>query len=255
MKNLFSATLAAILIAGAWSGVYAQNKEVTLVTMAGIKPPLDELIPRFEQKTGIKVKLVLGPVAPTREHVVKGDAFDLAVVLDPDAAVLSSPNIVPSSAVTLASLAVGAAVPHGAPKPDISTPEATRRALLAAKSISYADPAGASAAGSSFADTLKKLGVADQVQPKVKLGKGGGDAMATVVKGQADIGFVFYNEMNESGIDLVGPLPAQISPRLRMVGFISSHASNAAAAKALEDFLNSPEAKAVYKAHRMEPAS
>ncbi len=254
MKSLLKIALGAVLVFGVSPALRAQS-EVTLVTMAGIKPPLDQLLPRFEQKTGIKVKLVLGPVAPTTNHVLKGDAFDLAVVLDPNSVVLSSSNIVPSSAVTIASIAVGAAVPHGSPKPDISTPDATKRSLLAAKSISYADPAGASAAGTSFSDTLNKLGIADQVQPKVKLGKGGGEAMATVVKGQAEIGFVFYNEMNEQGIDLVGPLPAQISPRLPLVALISSHAANATAAKALQDFLASPEAQAVYKAQRMEPAS
>jgi molybdate transport system substrate-binding protein len=254
MKRFLKLALVAVVLLAVSSVARAQS-EVTLVTIAGIRPPLDQLIPKFEQKTGIKVKLVLSPVAPTRNHVVKGDAFDLAVVLDPDAEVLKSSNIVPGSAVTIASLAVGAAVPQGAPKPDISTPEATKKALLAAKSISYADPAGASAAGTSFSDTLKRLGVTDQVQSKVKLGKGGGEAMATVVKRDADIGFVFYNEMNEKGIDLVGPLPVQVSPRLPLVGLISSHAANAAGAKALLQFLASPEAQSVYKAERMDPAS
>jgi molybdate transport system substrate-binding protein len=253
MKSLFKLALAAVLVLGISSSVRAQT-EITLVTMAGIKPPLDELLPRFEQKTGIKVKLVLGGVAPTQNHVVSGDAFDLAILLDPGSEAMASSNIVPSSAVTIASLAVGAGVARGTAKPDISTPAAAKRALLAAKSLSYADPAGASAAGTSFAGTLKQLGIADQVQSKIKLAKGG-QVMPAVLKGDAEIGFVFYNEIHEQGIDLVGPLPAQISPRLRLVALISSHSANAAAAKALEQFLSSPEAEAVYKAQRMEPAS
>ena len=253
MKSIYRVALAAILVLGVSSVVRAQN-EITLVTMAGIKPPLDELLPRFEQKTGIKVKLVLGGVAPTENRVVKGEAFDLAVLLAPSSEALTSSNIVPSSAVTIASLAVGAGVAHGTPKPDLSTPEAAKRSLLAAKSLSYADPAGLSAAGTSFAGTLKQLGIADQVQPKVKLAKGG-QVMAAVMNGQAEIGFVFYNEIHELGIDPVGELPAQISPRLRLVALISSHSTNAAAAKALQQFLSSPEAQAVYKAQRMEPAS
>src|SRR5690348_1369806 len=114
MKSIYRALLAVILVLGMSSVLRAQN-EITLVTMAGIRPPLDELLPRFEQKTGIKVKLVLGGVAPTQNRVVKGEAFDLAILLAPDSEVLNSSNVVPTSAVTIASLAVGAAVVHGAP--------------------------------------------------------------------------------------------------------------------------------------------
>lgn len=254
MKNLLTTALVAVLILGASCGVRAQD-EVTLVTLAGIRPPMDELLHRFEAKTGQKVKTVYGPVGATRKHVVDGDAFDLAVVLDPDANLLASSNIVSGSATTVASLIVGGAVPHGAPKPDISTPEALKRTLLAAKSISYSDPSGGSAAGTSFADTLKTLGIAEQVQPKIKIGKGGGGAMASVADGEAEVGFVFYNEINEPGVDVVGPLPAQVSPPLRLVGLISSHAKNPAGAKALAEFLSSPEAAAVFKAHRILPGS
>jgi molybdate transport system substrate-binding protein len=216
---------------------------------------MDELLHRFEEKTGQKVKTVYGPVGATNKHVLDGDAFDLAVVLDPGATVLSSSNIVPASAITVASLVVGGAVPHGASKPDISTPDTLKHTLLSAKSISYSDPSGGSAAGTSFADTLKALGIDGQMQPKAKIGKGGGEAMASVSKGEAEIGFVFYNEINEPGVDVVGPLPAQVSPPLRLVGLISSHAKNPAAAKALAEFLSSSEAAAVYKAHRIVPGS
>jgi molybdate transport system substrate-binding protein len=254
MKNILKMALVAVLILGAACGVHAQN-EVTLVTLAGIRPPIDELLHRFEEKTGQKVKTVYSPVGATNKHVLDGDAFDLAVVLDPDAHMLASSNIVPGSATTVASLVVGGAVPHGASKPDISTPDTLKRALLAAKSISYSDPSGGSAAGTSFADTLKALGIDAQVQPKAKIGKGGGAAMDSVAKGEAEIGFVFYNEINEPGVDVVGPLPAQVSTPLRLVGFLSSHAKNPAGAKALAEFLSSPEAAAVFKAHRILPGS
>jgi molybdate transport system substrate-binding protein len=254
MKNLLTTALVIVLILGASCGVRAQN-EVTLVTLAGIRPPMDELLHRFEEKTGQKVKTVYGPVGATNKHVLDGDAFDLAVVLDPNSDMLASRNIVPGSATTVANLVVGGAVPHGAPKPDISTPDTLKRTLLSAKSVSYSDPSGGSAAGTSFADTLKALGIDAQVQPKAKIGKGGGAAMDSVAKGEAEIGFVFYNEINEPGVDVVGPLPAQVSPPLRLVGFISSHAKNPAGAKALAEFLSSPEAAAVFKAHRILPGS
>lgn len=254
MNNFLKAALAIALTLGVSATMHAQS-EVTLVTVAGIRQPIDELLHRYEAKTGQKVKTVYSPVGATSKHVLDGDPFDLAVVLLPDPELLKSSNIVPGSVTPVANLVVGAGVTHGAPKPDISTPEALKRTLLAAKSFSYSDPKGGSAAGTSFADTLKALGIDQQVQSKVKMGKGGGEAMATVTKGEAEIGFVFYNEINEPGIDLVGPLPAQVSPPIRMVGVFSSHAKNPAGAKALLDFLCSPEAMSVFKAARIEPGS
>jgi len=77
--------------------------------------------------------------------------------------------------------------------------------------------------------------------------------MDKVVKGQVEIGLTFISEMSVSGLDTVGPLPLQISEPTQMVGFVSSHAKDPAAAKALLNFLSSPDAAAVYKAHKMEP--
>ena len=148
---------------------------------------------------------------------------------------------------------MGVAVRKGAPKPDISTPEAVKKLLLAAKSISYPDAAGGATAGVSFNETLKKLGIADQIQPKVKLAQGGAGAMALVAKGEAEIGLTFVSEMGDPGVDIVGPLPREISTPTGLVGYVSTHAKDPAAAKALLDFLSSADAAAVYKAQGMQP--
>jgi molybdate transport system substrate-binding protein len=87
----------------------------------------------------------------------------------------------------------------------------------------------------------------------IKLGQGGAGAMAMVAKGDAEIGLTFLSEMEDPGIDVVGPLPREISTPTSLVGFISTHAKDPAAAKALLDFLSSPSAAAVYKAQRMQP--
>ena len=77
--------------------------------------------------------------------------------------------------------------------------------------------------------------------------------MEAVAKGEAEIGLTYLSEMNEPGIDIVGPLPANISPPTQFIGFLSEHPKNAAAAKALLKYLSSPQAASVYKAHKMEP--
>jgi molybdate transport system substrate-binding protein len=150
-------------------------------------------------------------------------------------------------------VAIGVAVKKGAPKPDISTPEAVKRTLLAAKSISYPNPAGGAAAGVSFDETLKKLGISDQMQPKIKRAQGGAGAMVMAANGEVEIGLTFLSEMETPGIDVVGPLPREISTPTTLVGFVSSHAKDPAAAKALLAYLSSPAAAAVYKKQGMQP--
>ena len=251
MKYLLSSAVVVLALGNSYS-TRAQS-EVTLVAPGGIRAAIEQIIPDFERKTGDQVKATFGSGGGTKQQVVRGEAFDVPIVQPPYADVLASGNVVASSATPLASVAVGVAVRQGTPKPDISTPEAVRRMLLAAKSISYPDGAGGAAAGVSFDETLKKLGIAEQMQPKIKHAQGGAGAMAMVAKGEIDIGLTFLSEMKEPGIDVVGPLAREISTPTALVGFVSSHAKDPAAAKALLDYLSSPEAAAVYKAQGMQP--
>jgi len=252
MKYLLPAALLVTSILGGSFAAHAQT-ETTLIAPGGIRAPLEELIPRYEKKTGQKVKATYGSGGGTRKQVLNGEAFDVPVIQLPDADVRASGQVVPDSARPLASVAVGLAVAHGAPKPNISTPEAVKKLLLSAKSFSYPDPSGGAAAGVSFVDTLKRLGITDQVQSKVKLANGGADAMTKVAKGEVEIGFTYTSEMDVPGIDIVGPLPEQVSTPTRLEGFVSAHAKDPAAAKALLQFLASPEAADAYRAHKMEP--
>jgi molybdate transport system substrate-binding protein len=251
MRHLFSSVLSALILGNPYYA-HAQG-EITLVAPGGIRAAVEQLIPGFEHQTGHKVKATFGSGLGTKQQVAKGEPFDVPIVQPPYPEVLASGNVVANSAKTLASVSVGVAVRQGAPKPDISTPEAVRRMLLAAKSISYPNPAGGAAAGVSFDETLKKLGLAEQLQPKLKRAQGGAGAMAMVAKGEADIGLTFVSEMDEPGIDIVGPLPKEVSTPTTLVGFLSSHAKDPASAKALLDYLSSPEAAAAYRAQHMQP--
>src|SRR6202790_2467020 len=251
MKYLLSSAMLVVLVLGNPHGGRAQT-EVTLIAPGGIRTSIEQLIPGVEKKTGYKVKATFGSGGGTKKQVVQGDAFDVPVLQPPLQEVFSSGNVVASTETPLASVAVGVAVRKGAPKPDISTAEAVKRMLLAAKSISYPDAASGAAAGVSFNETLNKLGISEQIEPKIKRTSGGAGAMALVAKGEVDIGLTFLSEMKDPGIDVVGPLPREISTPTGLVGFVSSHAKDPAAAKALLDYLSSPEAAGAYKAHRMQ---
>jgi len=229
------------------------HTEVTLIAPGGMCATIEKLIPGFERKTGYKVKATFGSGLGTKQHVTRGEAFDVPVVQPPYPEMLASGNVVASTATPLANVAVGVAVKQGMPKPDISTPEAVRKMLLAAKSVSIPDSANGAAAVVSFNKTLKKLGIAERMRSTLKRAHGGAAAMSMVANDEVEIGLTFLSEMNRPGIEKVGPLPREISPRTGLVGFVSTHAKDPKAPRALLRYLSSPEAAAVYKSVGMEP--
>lgn len=233
------------------SAVFAQAQTVTLIAPGGIGAAINELAPVFEKKTGYRLKATIGSGLGTRRQVANGEPFDVPVIQPPYPEVLASGNVVAGSATPLARVAVGVAVKKGAPRPDLSTSDAVKKALLAAKSVAYPDPSAGAAAGVSFDATLRQLGIYEQMNAKLRRAQGGAGAMAMVAKGEAELGLTFLSEMEDPGVDVVGPLPAAISTPTSLVGFISSHATNPVAAKTLLDFLASPEAQAVYLTHGM----
>lgn len=259
MKRIFLSGVAAAMVLSIFSSAHAQT-EITLIAPGGIRAPIEQLIPGFEQKTGYKVTATFRSGGGTTQQVVRGDAFDVPIVQPPYPDVIASGNVVESTATPLAAVAVGVAVKKGAPQPDISTVEAVKKMLLSAKSIVCPDAATGAAAGVNINDMLKKLGIDEQVEPRLRRvrgtgpgGSGGGTLVSGMVaKGEAEIGMTFISEMTDPGIDIVGTLPKEISPRTTLVGFVSSHAKNPEAAKALLKYLSSPEAAAAYKAARME---
>jgi molybdate transport system substrate-binding protein len=250
MKNLLAFTIAALTFT---AGASAQEKEITLIAPGGIRVAIEQMIPAFEKKSGYKVKATFGSGLGTKKQVAEGGAFDVPVVQPPYPEVIASGNVVADSAKPLATISIGIAVRKGMPKPDISTVDAVKKTLLAAKSVSFPNPAGGAAAGVSFMETLNKLGIADQMKATLKPAQGGAGAMEMVAKGEAEIGLTFLSEMEDPGIDVVGALPKTISPPTSLVGFISTHAKNPEGAKKLLDYLASKDAAAVYKSVRMQP--
>jgi molybdate transport system substrate-binding protein len=252
MKDLRATIVAvAALICGA---IAAHADEITLVAPGGIQAAVQQLIPGFERATGHKVKATFGSGLGTKRQVAAGDPFDVPIVQPPYPEVLASGHVIASSATPLASVTVGVAVRTGARKPDISTAEAVKKLLLSVKSFSYPDPSGGAAAGVSFTKTLAQLGIAEAVKSKIHLARGGAAAMEAVAKGEVEIGLTFYSEiLTEPGVEAVGMLPAGICPPTSLVAFVSAHAKNADAARALVRYLSSTDAAATYRKVGMQP--
>lgn len=261
MKYLPSSVVVLALLLGNSCGVRAQT-DVTLLAPQPMKVALDELIAGFESQTGDKVKVTV-TYAPdsrdsapwgTRQLVARGETLDVSIMFAPFPEAVASGNIVPKSATTLAGLVLAVTVRRGAPKPDISTPAALKRMLLAAKSISVVDPAQG-ILGAEANEVLQKLGIAEQLQPKLKIVENSALAEAMVAEGEADL-FLgpHLSDSLADGVDLVGGLPRGVSTPAAAVGFVSTHALDPKAAKAFLQFLKSPEAEGAYKVFGMQPA-
>jgi len=261
MKHWLTAIAAITLVLmGAPSARAQAQEELTIFIVGRGDNAFKELVSRFEVKTGRKVTVKFLGFVPSRDAIVKGEPFDVGIVEFPhDADVSASGNVVPSSATSVANGRIGVAVRTGAPKPDISTPAAVKRTLLAAKSIAYPDPEnGTAASGVQVTDALRRLGIADEVEAKTKLTRGGGRAMAMVASGEVEIGMTYLigmggDQQKPGLIDIVGTLPPEISPPTPLIGFVSSHAKNPAAARELLAFLTSPEAAKTYSEHWLSP--
>jgi molybdate transport system substrate-binding protein len=246
--------LSAVIAMALFHASAARAQEVTLVAPGGMRCAMDRMAPDFEHKSGHPVKVTIGSGGKTHQQVVQGEPFDVPIVQPPYQDVIDSGNVVTSSETPLATVPIVVVVRKGDPKPDISTPDAVKHLLLAAKNISYPDGAGGlgGAAGVSFDQTLTKLGIFEEMKPKVKRIKGV-SLMHLLTNGDIDFAVSFASEVNDPGAEVVGPLPREISTPTSLVGFVSAHTKSPDAAKALLSYLSSPEAAVAYKACGMQP--
>src|SRR5262249_29947363 len=163
-------------------------------------------------------------------------------------------RIAEPSAVTLALSGVGVSVRSGAPKPDISTPDKLKAALIAAKAIAYSDPAKGGASGVHFAKVAERLGILDQVKAKAKHPEAAGLPGKFLLDSSADLAIAQVPELLEvQGTDLVGPLPGDLQNITTFAAGVVTGAKEPDAAAAFVKFLQTPEAAAVIKAKGMEP--
>jgi len=252
MKSIPSLIMIVALIAGMSTGAHAQN-EITLLSPNPIKETIDRLVSHFETMTGTKVAITYGTGVGTRKTVAEGGAKDVTLLFAPFDDALKTGNVVKDSATVVARLRLAIAVRKGAPKPDISTAGAVKATLLNAKSIISVDPLQGSVGGSTLL-ALDKMGIAAQVQPKIKWVPGGGEVQTSVAKGETELALGPYlSDMRNPGLDVVGALPPEAATPVDIAGFLSTTAKIPKAARALLDYLKSPEAAPVWEEAKAFP--
>ena len=248
------------LLAGLSAGA-AGAAEIKVVSSGAIRAVLQQLTPAFEKSSGHKLVIEYATAGKVEEKVVTDEAIDVAILTKPRVdKLVSGAKLVGGTATILARVPIGLAVKKGAPHPDISSVEAFKRTLLDAKSIAYIDPASGGTSGIHLAQTLEKLGIAAELKPKTRLvsppaGQSSARVGEVVQRGEAEIGMQPISELMEvEGIDVVGPLPADLqSPDLVYMAGSPAVSEQPLPAKALIDFLAAPAAAPVYRAKGMEP--
>jgi molybdate transport system substrate-binding protein len=236
-------------------GDVAHAAEIKVLSAVVMKSALDSLAQAFERSEGHKVTMAYAPAGAIRDRIQGGEAFDLTVLPRPIISNLATQaKVAPDSVAVLARSAVSVCARSGASKPDISTVEAVKRSLLAAKSIAYSDPAKGGASGIHFARVLDRLGISEEIKPRTKLS--GPDSAEYVARGEAELCVTQTMEiLRTPGVVVVGQLPAELQNTTDFV-FSAATAANAkeqAAAQAFLKYLQTPEARQVLKQMGMEP--
>jgi molybdate transport system substrate-binding protein len=240
-------------------GIKAEAAELKVLSAFGMQSVLEDLGPKFERATGHKLTLAFATGGATVKRVQDGEAADVVITLRPGIDTLVKDGKAPAGSMTvLARSGIVVIVRKGAPKPDVSSPDALKRTLLAAKSISYVNPASGGASGIHFAKVLDRLGIANEMKSKTVFPNPQTPAAVGVVvaNGEAEIGVHIVQEViSVAGIEIVGPLPGDLQNTIVFAAAIMGGTESAEAAKALVSFLRTPEAAAVIKTKGMEPAA
>jgi molybdate transport system substrate-binding protein len=249
-----------LLLAGAVSAALctgaSRATELKLLTAGAFKSTVLALLPDYEKTSGNKVSVDNDTSGALLKRIEAGESFDV-VVMTPEAVdkLTGEGKVMAGSRTNLARVGVGVMVKTGASKPDISSVDAFKKALLEAKSISFIDPASGGSSGIYVEKLIERLGIADQVKPKEKL-KQGGYVADYVESGQAELGIHQISEiLPHAGVTLVGPLPKEIQNYTVYAAGIGSGAKDGQAAKALIASLIGPSAQALFKSKGMEPGA
>jgi molybdate transport system substrate-binding protein len=248
-KSLFT-TAASVLGLALVLSPMAEAAELKVLAGGSMTGPLNELAPPFERATGHKLTIHFDSTPNLIKLATSGAPFDLGVVpIDVFKDAAAKARFAPGP-LDIARVGYGVAVRAGAPKPDVSTPDALKKTLLDAQSVAFLP---ASAAGAYVSSVFERLGIGEAMKAKTKPQTATGDIAKAVAKGEAELGVFLINVLMAPGVELAGPFPADLQQELVFTAAVAADTKEAEAAKAFITYLKTPAAVAVIKAKGMEP--
>jgi molybdate transport system substrate-binding protein len=239
-----------ILVALLATAVVANAAEINVLLTDALGTSFNELSPRFAAANGHTIHEVHGPSGGLVRRLNAGEPADVIFINDNGIDELIKQGKLQTGRTDLTRTGIGIAVRKGARKPDVSTPDALKRALLDAKSIGYTNPAGGGLTAAPIIAMIEKLGITSQMAPKTKLASGGptGRVSTLVANGEAEIGMQMVSELlSNPELEVIGMLPPDLQLITVYSAGITVNAKEPEAARSLVRFLATPEAAVVYK--------
>jgi molybdate transport system substrate-binding protein len=244
----------AILLSAAFvmtSAASLPAAELKVIAGGSMTASMNALAAPFEKATGHKLSIHFDSTPNIIARVNSGTPFDVVVVpVDVFKDAAAKARFAPGPTTDIARVGYGVIVRAGAPKPDISTPDAFKKALLAAPSIAFLS---ASAAGAYVTKVFERLGIAEEMKARTKVQAAPAQIAPAVAKGETELGVFLTNVLVAPGVELVGPFPGELQQELVFTSAVAADTREADAAKALIDYLKTQEATAIIKAAGMTP--
>jgi molybdate transport system substrate-binding protein len=227
--------------------------EIKGISSMATRLVLTELVDQFQRRSGLHVAIESVGGVDAARRVQAGEAFDV-VILASDAIdkLMATGHVLAGSKIDLVRSGVAVAVRAGAPRPDISTEDAVREAVLAARSISYST----GPSGVALARLFERWGIAQEIQGRIVQAPPGVPVGTLVARGEVELGFQQLSELlNLEGITVLGPLPPAIQITTIFSGGVCAGTGQADAVRAMLDFMNLPDASTTKRRQGMEPAT
>jgi molybdate transport system substrate-binding protein len=230
--------------------------DLKVYSTIGVRSAAEDLFSQFEKASGHKLAVTWGTAPMLVKRLEGGETADVLILSRAGLDALSKQGkVVAGSEAPLASSGVGIAVKAGAPKPDISTPQALKQTLLNSKSIAYSEPSAGGASGVYFEKLIERMGIAAEMRPKTKYPPPGGFTATLLLSGEAELAVQQKPELlHVAGCEIVGLLPGDLNLVTAFAAGMMPESKNAEAGTALIAFLRSPPAVAAFRAKGLDPS-
>jgi len=231
--------------------------QLRLFVGGAVTEPVKKVDAEFAKKSGHRSEITSDTSGALQNRLRSGEKADVVIVSAPALDALEKEKrIVPGTRVDIARGLIGVGIRAGTKPPDLSSPDAFKKAMLAAKSVSYVDPKAGGTSGTYMAGLFQKMGIAQEMQKKTVFRNQGSEVADAVAKGEAEFGITFTSEMiTNKGVKLAGTLPDAIQLPTIYSGAVPAGAPNPDAARAFLQAMKSPAGLAAIKEAGLEPVS
>jgi molybdate transport system substrate-binding protein len=247
--------VSAIAVIAALMAAPAGAADLKVISAGAVRGLIAQVIDDYSRQTGQKFDFTIGTTGQLRTIIATGQPADLIIVAVPLMGELEKiGKFVPGSRADLGRVGIGVAVRDGASVPDVATPDAFTKALVAARSVAYTDPAEGGTSGIYFNGLSERLGIGEAVKKKAVLTRGGREAAIEVAEGRAEMAVIYVSEaIAVKGVKVAGLLPPALQDYSAYAAAIPANSTDAAAARAFIAFIASPAMAERWRSNGFEP--